>query len=130
MIFSNAVRLYSLDDEMTDSRKRIAILRFPVIKYGYPGRTGPAFNHREKDKDVVKQIMRQGGKECLLGDAADIDVLRRAGIEKAGTVLALQREKEQIIMPAPATEPCRNDRIVLIGTDEEEQDFWDVAMME
>jgi Trk K+ transport system NAD-binding subunit len=195
----------------------------------------------EKDKEIVEQIMRQGGKECLLGDAADIDVLRRAGIEEARTVLittrndavniylafycrklrpkveiisralearavsrlyragadlvmsaaslgantvlqylrpnefsmftegvsissrivpltlvgktlvqagldkhqvdnqgnnrgytvlAVQREQEQIIMPGPETELCRNDRIVLIGTDEEEQSFWDVAMME
>lgn len=194
----------------------------------------------EKDKEMVEQIMRQGGKECLLGDAADIDVLRRAGIEEARTVLittrndainiylafycrklrpnveiisralearavsrlyragadlvmsaaslgantvlqylrpnefsmftegvslssrivpltlvgktlaqagldkhqvdnqgdnrgytvlAVQREQEQIIMPAPETELCRNDRIVLIGTDEEEQHVWDVAMM-
>ncbi|MCI5159299.1 MAG: potassium channel protein, partial [Candidatus Electrothrix sp. AUS1_2] len=45
----------------------------------------------EKDRAVVKRILRQGGKNCLLGDAADIDVLRRAGIEEARTVLVTTR---------------------------------------
>lgn len=186
----------------------------------------------EKDRAVVKQIMRQGGKNCLLGDAADIDVLRKAGIEKARTVLvttrndainiyltfycrklrpkveiisralatrsvsrlyragadlvmsaaslganailqhlrpnefsmftegisissriiplslvgktlseaglenqqgytvlALQRERERIILPPPETELLPDDRIILIGTDDEEQEFWEVALM-
>ncbi|MCI5126720.1 MAG: potassium channel protein, partial [Candidatus Electrothrix sp. AR5] len=55
---------------------------------------------------------------------------KHQGCNQGYTVLALQREQEQIIMPAPETKLCRNDRIVLIGTDEEEQHFWDVAMME
>lgn len=186
----------------------------------------------EKDKSVVKQILRQGGKDCLLGDAADIEVLRRAGIEQARTVLittrndavniyltfycrklrpkveiisralaprsvsrlyragadlvmsaaslganailqylrpnefsmftegvsisskiipisltgktfaeaglenqkgykvlALQREQEQLILPDSGTEIRPDDRIILIGTEEEDQEFWDVALM-
>ncbi|WP_446010236.1 potassium channel family protein [Candidatus Electrothrix sp.] len=187
----------------------------------------------EKDKAVVKQIMRQGRRECLLGDAADIDVLRKAGIEEARTVLittrndavniylafycrklrsqieiisraletrsvsrlyragadlvisaaslganailqelrpnecsmftegvsissriipnslvgktlaeallkkhqgytvlAVQREQEQIFDPPPETELQRGDRIILIGTEQEEEEFWDITMME
>ncbi|MCI5149585.1 MAG: potassium channel protein, partial [Candidatus Electrothrix sp. MAN1_4] len=45
----------------------------------------------EKEKAVVKKIMRQGRRECMLGDAADIDVLRKAGIEEARTVLITTR---------------------------------------
>ncbi len=186
----------------------------------------------EKDRAVVKQIMRQEGRECLLGDAADIDVLHKAGIEEARTVLittrndainiylafycrklrpqveiisralktrsvsrlyragadlvmsaaslganailqelrpnefsmftegvsissrkippsmvgktlteallekhqgytvlALQREQEQIIEPPPATELCQDDRVILIGSDQEELELWDTEMM-
>ncbi len=187
----------------------------------------------EKDRAVVQQIMRQEGRECLHGNAADIDVLRKAGIEEARTVLittrndavniylafycrklrpqveiisraletrsvsrlyragadlvmsaaslganailqelrpneffmftegvsissrtvpptlvgktlakallekhqgytvlALQREQEQIIEPTAETELCQNDRIILIGEDQEELEFWDAEMME
>ncbi|MCI5195962.1 MAG: potassium channel protein [Candidatus Electrothrix sp. AW5] len=45
----------------------------------------------EKDRAVVKRIMRQEGQNCLLGDAADIDVLCKAGIEEARTVLITTR---------------------------------------
>lgn len=41
----------------------------------------------EKDAAVVEQIVQQSKNKCLLGDAADINVLRRAGIERARTVL-------------------------------------------
>ncbi|MCI5209166.1 MAG: potassium channel protein, partial [Candidatus Electrothrix sp. ATG2] len=44
----------------------------------------------EKNRNTVKQLTRDG-RECLLGDAADIDVLRRAGIEEARTVLITTR---------------------------------------
>ena len=46
------------------------------------------------------------------------------------TVLAVQREQEQIIGPSPETELCQNDRIILIGADQEEIELWDVEMME
>jgi Trk K+ transport system NAD-binding subunit len=187
----------------------------------------------EKDRSVVKQIMRQGRRECLFGDAADIDVLRKAGIEEARTVLittrndavniylafycrklrpqveiisralesrsvsrlyragsdlvmsaaslganailqelrpnefsmftegvnissrtvpstlvgktlakallekhqgytvlAVQREQEQIIEPPPETELFKNDRVILIGADQEELELWDAEMVE
>lgn len=45
----------------------------------------------EKDKSVVRKIMRQEGGKCLIGDAADFDVLRKAGIERARTVLITTR---------------------------------------
>ncbi|MCI5146227.1 MAG: potassium channel protein, partial [Candidatus Electrothrix sp. AR3] len=41
----------------------------------------------EKNAAVVEQISHQSNKKCLLGDAADIRVLRKAGIEQARTVL-------------------------------------------
>jgi len=187
----------------------------------------------EKDRAVVQQIMRQEGRECLHGNAADIDVLRKAGIEEARTVLittrndavniylafycrklrpqveiisralenrsvsrlyragsdlvmsaaslganailqelrpnefsmftegvgissrtvppglagktlaeallekhqgyavlAVQRGQEQIIEPAAETELFQGDRIILIGADQEELEFWDDEVME
>jgi Trk K+ transport system NAD-binding subunit len=187
----------------------------------------------EKDRAVVQQIMRQEGRECLHGNAADIDVLRKAGIEEARTVLittrndavniylafycrklrpqveiisralktrsvsrlyragsdlvmsaaslganailqelrpnefsmftegvsissrtvppalvgktlakallekhqgytvlAVQRGEEQIIEPPAEIELCQDDRIILIGADQEELDFWDDEVME
>ena len=58
--------------------------------------------------------------------------LAEAGLEnqQGYTVLALQRGPERIILPQPETELLADDRIILIGTDEEEQEFWDVAIIE
>jgi uncharacterized protein with PhoU and TrkA domain len=58
--------------------------------------------------------------------------LAKALLEKhqGYTVLAVQRGEEQIIEPPAEIELCQDDRIILIGADQEELDFWDDEVME
>ncbi|XOF32900.1 MAG: potassium channel family protein [Candidatus Electrothrix sp. YB6] len=46
----------------------------------------------EKDAAVAEEVGRKNRRKCLQGDAADINVLRRAGIEQAKTVLITTRD--------------------------------------